>query len=326
MSAEPITTDELLDDGEARTGLLRAQLVRMVGKSAAIRHVASHPKYADRFVLKGGSLLTHVYDSPRQSIADADYVHLEPDVVKAPQLDDAFSFREGHFTMAATFRPEIDARTDDVNRFRGDVIFDIQGIELIPQRRRRSRDAPHTLKITVSIRPGERLDSCDEELIYKDALLSEPSHFSVQGLTRNELAAEKVLGWCSKDLAKHFTDLAYLKREHGGFLDYERIAFLIRKKFEHERRDRRYALRGITTVGGLGGAFTDKERIRDFIHGDWARLATDEIFFLPHELGRIADERLSDSANVEAFALAFWTDLGPYLRDAPKPTRRRRSS
>lgn len=321
---EPITTPELLDQGEQRTGLLRAQLVRMVGKSAAIRHVASHPTYGPRFVLKGGSLLTHVYDSPRQSIADADYVHLEPDLVRAPELDDAFSFTEGDFTMDALFRPIVEARAD-VSGFKGDVTFDIEGIDLsLDQRRRRGRRSGHDLKITVSIRPGERLDPPEEELTYRDRLLTAPDSFPVEGLTRNELAAEKVLAWCGKDLPKHFVDLAYLKREHEQYLDYERIASLIRQKFQHERGRGRYRTRGIPGVDRLGGAFTDETRIERFIRRDWQRLAADEIFFLPHEESHPSEERLTDAANVERLGLAFWSELAPHLGTPSTSSTRRR--
>lgn len=119
--SEVVTTDELLDAGEARTGLTRAQLVRMVGKSAAIRHIAGH-EHRQQFVLKGGSLLTHVYGSPRQSIADADYVHLEPDTVKSPDLDDAFTVNEGGFAMSAVFRYEYE------KGFKGRAVFEIEGV------------------------------------------------------------------------------------------------------------------------------------------------------------------------------------------------------
>jgi hypothetical protein len=42
---EAPTTEELLDDAEARTGLARGQLLMMVAKSAAVRHLACHPDY-----------------------------------------------------------------------------------------------------------------------------------------------------------------------------------------------------------------------------------------------------------------------------------------
>lgn len=69
----------------------------------------------------------------------------------------------------------------------------------------RGRD--RELKITVSVRAGERLDPPRERLFYHDPLLAHDATFEVNGLTRDELSAEKVLAWCSKPLAKHFVDL-----------------------------------------------------------------------------------------------------------------------
>ena len=42
---------------------------------------------------------------------------------------------------------------------------------------------------------------------------------STPSLSLDELAAEKVLGWCTKDPAKHFVDLPYLRREYDARLD-----------------------------------------------------------------------------------------------------------
>jgi Nucleotidyl transferase AbiEii toxin, Type IV TA system len=299
---EAVTTDELLDAGAARTQLTRAQLVRMVGKSAAIRHIATHPIYREKFVLKGGSLLAHVYKSPRQSIADADYVHLEPAVITAPELDDAFNVAEGGMTMSALFR------YDHPKGFTANATFEISGIELA-RHDRRSRE----LKVTISIRPGEWLDQHGDPLTYTDPLLAGDSSFAVQGLSRDELAAEKVLAWCSKDLPKHFVDLAYLKREHDNALDFEKIAGLVRRKFTVEKSDRRYQLLNITRPNQLGARFVDDNRIQRLVHGDWRRLSSDELFFLPHELKRAEDDRLTEATNVERLGLAFWASLAPYL-------------
>jgi predicted nucleotidyltransferase component of viral defense system len=93
---EAPTTEELLDDAEARTGLARGQLLMMVAKSATVRHLACHPDYRDLFVLKGGTLLSNVYRSPRQSVKDADYTYLDPQSLLAPELEQALS------TMAST--------------------------------------------------------------------------------------------------------------------------------------------------------------------------------------------------------------------------------
>ena len=91
MITGPVTTDEILDAAEKRTGLTRPQLLVLVAKSATVRHLATHEKYKDLFVLKGGTLLSNVYRSPRQSIADADYTYLDPENLKVPNLEEALA-------------------------------------------------------------------------------------------------------------------------------------------------------------------------------------------------------------------------------------------
>jgi len=87
----PVTTEEILDVAEQRTGLTRPQLLVLVAKSATVRHLATHEKYKNLFVLKGGTLLSSVYRSPRQSIADADYTYLDPENLKVPNLEEALA-------------------------------------------------------------------------------------------------------------------------------------------------------------------------------------------------------------------------------------------
>lgn len=314
MSGDPVTTEELLDEGEERTGLARGQLVRMVGKSAAIRYVARHQKHGPKFVLKGGSLLTHVYESPRQSIADADYVHLEPETVMTDEVEAAFTGKEGGFTMTGSFRLEGE------HAFKGTTTFSIEGIELNTRDR-----AAKEIDITISIRPGEWLDPQDP-VTYTDPLLAGDSSFKVQGLSIPELTAEKVLGWCSKDLAKHLVDVAYVQREYGGGLDYNKLADLVRKKYEKEKRSPRYAEHQIHQLSDLGDSFTSRDRLDEFLHQDWQRAARDELFFLPHEQQRSTEETLLDSANIERLGLELWRTIEPLLGIQPPARRRRRST
>ena len=70
-----LTTEELLEEAQDSTDLTREQLLLMVAKSGLVRHLATGAD-AERFVLKGGTLLHHVYRSPRQSIRDADYTYV----------------------------------------------------------------------------------------------------------------------------------------------------------------------------------------------------------------------------------------------------------
>jgi predicted nucleotidyltransferase component of viral defense system len=291
--SEAITSDERLDAAEARTGLLRAQLLTMVAKSAAVRHVATSAIGGDQFVLKGGTLLTHVYRSPRQSIADADYLHLDKEV-DTDQVEEALAFSEGDFTMAAEMHYE-----DGRDSFEGKGVFSFEDIRI---KRQRDRE----LKITVSIRPGERLDPPGKELFYYDPTLTEPNFFAVQGLTIDELSAEKLLGWCSKDLAKHLVDLAYVARTLGEEVDHDRVAELVREKFEIEGGAGRYQRIGIRSTSDLPRRFADPERLQMLLHEDWERLSADEIYFLQAEQDEPADRQLLSAANVERIATAFW--------------------
>lgn len=290
---EPITSDELLDAAEARTGLARAQILMMVAKSAAVRHVATRAEGGNRFVLKGGTLLTHVYRSPRQSIADADYLHLDKEI-ETDQVEEALDFSEGDFTMAA------EMRYDDVKAsFEGKGVFSFEDIRI-------SRKRDRELKITVSIRQGERLDTPSEPIFYYDATLLGNNLFPVEGLTINELSAEKLLGWCSKDLPKHLVDLAYVARSRGEEVDHDRVAELIRDKFAIEGGSGRYRSLGINSTADLPARFSDPDRLRALLHQDWPRLSSDELYFLQAERNVPADRQLLDSANVERLATEFW--------------------
>ena len=302
--SEALTTEDLLDQGEERTGLLRGQLLMMVAKSAAVRHVATH-EHADRFVLKGGTLLTHVYDSPRQSIADADYFHLDGETLTTVELERAFTVTQESFALEADFAFREPAS------FEGSAVFDIDAVNVrsAPSRRYDRRPA---LKVTISIRPGEWLDPHGQELHYRDPLLAGDDRFVVQGLSLEELAAEKILGWCTKDLAKHMVDLAYVQREFGDSLDYEKIGSLVRRKFAAERGQGRYRMLGIDGLGKLGPRFGDQGRIDQVIHRDWARLGAEGILFLPKEAAR-TEQSLTVAGNVVNNAQAFWECVEPHI-------------
>lgn len=290
--SETITSEELLDAAEERTGLARGQILTMVAKSAAVRHVATSGD-GDRFVLKGGTLLTHVYRSPRQSVADADYLHLDQEV-KTDQVEEALKFSEGDFTMTADMRYD-----GGKEAFEGKGAFSFEDIEI-----RRAKD--RELKITVSVRKGERLDSPNEELFYYDPALKDEQVFRVEGLSVNELSAEKMLAWCSKDLAKHLVDLAYVARSLEEKVDHQRVAELIKEKFALEGGANRYKLNGIRSTSDLPSRFVDSGRMQALLHEEWDRLSTDEIYFLEAEQRQPQGVGLLDSRNVERLAVEFW--------------------
>ena len=293
-----VTSQDLLQRAEERTGLARNQLLLMVAKSAAVRHIAQGP-HSEHFVLKGGTLLTHVYNSPRQSIQDADYLHRQAETVTGPELEQALLRDAEGISFDPAF--SFDAGQE---QFHGTVGFSFDDIAI-----RRSRP----LKVSVSVRPGEWLDPPRAPLAYYDPLLAENNTFEVQGLSLNELAAEKLLGWCSKDLAKHLVDLAYLAylaREHPTAIDHELVARLVTQKFAHEGGRGRYRALGVSRAAQLPGRFTERRRLEDVLH----RQGLGDLFFALGEQQRPDDQTLTSTANIERLALGFWEGTLELLR------------
>jgi hypothetical protein len=261
-----------------------------------VRHLATHEKYKDLFVLKGGTLLSNVYLSPRQSIADADYTYLDPENLKVPELEKALAIDgEYGFYLYAE-----DGRWSYKNEmFDGKSLFSMEGIRM--SRRPRNRE----LKVTVSVRAGEWLDRDGPPLIYRDPLLASDASFPINGLTRDELAAEKLLGWCSKPLPKHLVDLAYLAREHHEHISHENVASLVVEKFRKEKSARRYRDAGISSPADLVAAFIKPARLRE-LRNEWTRFSSTELLFLPGELAEQESATLMKVENVERQAIEFW--------------------
>lgn len=304
MTNGPVTTEDILDAAEERTGLARAQLLVLVAKSATVRHLATSLTYRDLFVLKGGTLLANVYRSPRHSIADADYTYLDPKNLTVPKLEEALAI-DGAYGFY--LRPQAGYWSYENELFEGRTPFSLEGIRMT----RRQRD--HELKVTVSVRPGEWLDRSGPQLMYHDPLLAENNRFAINGLTRDELAAEKLLGWCGKPLPKHFVDLAYLAREHHAYINHDNVASLVAQKFEQERKARRYRDARIRSTADLAAAFASEQKLRD-LRSDWDRFSTTELLFLPSERDEGGDTTLMSVENVERQAIEFWGQTLELLR------------
>ncbi len=258
MATDPITTNELIEARMDETGLTREQLLLVVAKSALVRHLATGPD-KDRFVLKGGTLLAHVYKSPRQSVRDADYTYIEPAL---PTVDDLIEMLRVPGTNGFYLDPAEAQWTTgtDIYEAKG-MKFSIHDITVA----RSGRGRGDALDISVSVRSGECLDG-PIPLIYTDTMLAGESRFSVMGLSLEELGAEKVLGWASKDQARHYIDLAYIARDHQELLNADKAATLICEKFARERHSGRY--RRIRNVGELASTFSAPARVK-LIRDSW---------------------------------------------------------
>jgi predicted nucleotidyltransferase component of viral defense system len=308
MAADPITTDELIEARIDETGLTREQLLLVVAKSALVRHLATGPD-KDRFVLKGGTLLAHVYRSPRQSVRDADYTYIEPTL---PTVDDLIEMLRVPGTNGFHLDPNEARWTTgkDIYEAKG-MKFSIEHIAVATRRRGRG----HALDISVSVRSGECLDGAIA-LSYTDTMLAGESRFPVMGLSLAELGAEKVLGWASKDQSRHYIDLAYIARDHRELLDPDSAAALICRKFEREKNSGRY--RNIRTVGQLADTFSAPARIK-LIRDSWKEDLGTQILFLPEEADR-AEGSLVNFANVERYVNEVWA---PILAEASRRSIRR---
>jgi hypothetical protein len=291
-----LTTEAILEDAQDRTDLTREQLLLMVAKSGLVRHLATGVN-AERFVLKGGTLLHHVYRSPRQSIRDADYTYIGDAPLTGPKLEDALRIEgEEGFYM----NPDDAVLTTENEMFMMKGMpfsIELEGIELRPRRGK-------GLDITVSVREGERLDPPEVPLVYVDPLLAGESRFPINGLTLEELSAEKVLGWVSREHLRHYIDLAYIAR---GFDDTDRdkTCELVAAKFANEKDSWLYRDKGIRTIADLVAAFSSERALATLRRG-WDETLGTEIFFLPAERDLAPKETLADVANVERYVTEFW--------------------
>lgn len=295
MASDAITTDELIEARMDETGLTREQVLLVVAKSALVRHLATGPD-KERFVLKGGTLLAHVYKSPRQSVRDADYTYVDPTL---PTVDELIEMLRVPGTNGFYLDPEEARWTTgtDIYEAKG-MKFSIEDITVA----RRAR--ANTLDISMSVRSGECLDG-PIQLIYTDTMLARDSRFSVMGLSLEELAAEKVLGWASKDQSRHYIDLAYIARDYGSELDVSKAATLICEKFAREAHGGRY--RRIRNVSELASTFSAPARV-ELIRDSWADDLGTQILFLPEEEDR-TDGSLADFANVERYVNEVWVPI-----------------
>jgi hypothetical protein len=310
-----MTRTPFIDEGALRQqmdeGLTREQCLIIVARSAVIRHLATHLTHKDNFVLKGGALLHHVYTSPRFSVKDADFIHLNPEELDLTKVTDALTIRD----EATGFLLEAeDGRWTTENE-----IYDGQQIPFSIEGQVEVKLEEGNMAISVCVRRGERLDENAEPLLYTDAMLAGQKTFEVQGLTRDELAAEKILGWCSKELMpKHYVDLGILARDHSEHLNLELVADLVRRKFEFEKGARRYRDANISDLRAVRREFFSPTKI-DQVAVGWEETLQNEVVLSSEEDGPgsfVAWERVV--AVVEEFWRRAFDILAPDPRSLPR--------
>ncbi len=215
----PLTNRDKVDAYRRRMGLTFEQTLLVIARAALVRELAKH----EHFVLKGGTLLQHVYNGPRSSIRDIDLAHTDHSVkLLAPDLDKIFTIVGPGFRFTSE---------EGTWHFTDDM-FEAPKLPFTIQL---DRDAESgKLALSISIREEEQLDTSGSPQYFHCEALLGSNHFRINCLTLDELAAEKLLGWCSKRFARHYFDLAVLARDFGSQLAAAKIVDLTARKFRNE--------------------------------------------------------------------------------------------
>lgn len=282
-----------------RTRLGERQVLQMVARAAMVRKL--NEDYPDRFWLKGGGLLYHVYKGPRASFVDTDLSEptttgTVPDVTKALEIKDQRGF---------TLLGEDGTWTGNSEILKGRRIpFTVTGYQ--------AQVKDRLITVTVAVREAEVLDPPDGKLHFQaQTLLSEDNEFEVKGLSLEELSAEKVLGWCLKDgLYKHFSDLAQIARDHGHDLDQAKITDLIKEKFRSEREADEsagnYRRLDLVRPADLNKRFATETRLQA-IRTSWRGAIDSQIWLLNEERDR--GDTVADAENAIELIEGFWVPI-----------------
>lgn len=139
-------------------------------------------------------------------------------------------------------------------------------------------------------------------------MLADREPFKVSGLTLNEAAAEKILGWCLKeDLDKHLGDLAILARDHREELDRARVVDLVAEKFKREKKapETRSLYLGFDTPVDLTRVFLAEDRL-ERLRAGWASGIGTRVWLRPTEMHK--EQSIAEPENVEALIREYWAE------------------
>lgn len=220
MSEQPVTSAKAIGDLTDRYPVTEAQAQLLVAKTAVAKLVSSVAD-EEMFVLKGGTLLHHVHDSPRASLADIDYGDGRKEKSADVETVKGAIGAEHDFG----FRLDVDAGKWEQ---KGGLV---SGAE-IPVFLTKADADGHPVNISVAVRAGEVLDG--EVVDFKPVGLTDGTVFSVHAVSLAEAAAEKIIAWCLKGKPKHFHDLAYIARKQPG-IDHKHVAGMVMTKFYAEK-------------------------------------------------------------------------------------------
>jgi hypothetical protein len=298
-----LTTPERVLAYQTRTGLTGRQVMLVLARCALVRYLSDN--YWDRFILKGGSLLYHVYRTQRVSFVDTDFADVQTHIADLSELEGVLTIDsdDGEFTLTTLPDGRWQEKGSIVHGSR--LQFSIAGLELGAAARGR-------VSVSVSFRPSERIDTPKDYLMFdSEGLLENRSIFAVNGLTLNEMAAEKVIAWCVKDeFYKHLADLALIARDHQHELDAHRVAQLIALKFAAERDAMesrlRYRSLELTEPKDLNKYFLEAGRLTA-MHENWASQLGSTIVLRREE----ATHRMTirESQNVEQLIRDYWEPI-----------------
>lgn len=142
--------------------------------------------------------------------------------------------------------------------------------------------------------------------------LATDSSFFVNGLTLNELSAEKIIGWSLRQAPKHYADLALLARDHSHDIKPDLVEDLVRRKVSIERQAEatkaHYTALDIRRVADLAKRFRSPESAGKLHQVRWETALAGDFYFTADEEER--GEPFTDVKNVRAAVEEYW---GPVL-------------
>ncbi len=316
-ASDPLTDEEALDEAAASYQMTGEQAKQLAAKEGLVRALAETDQ---PLVLKGGTLMSHVFDSPRASIADVDYARPDDGIDRQHRTeeDEVFDI-EAARRMATIDRTATQAFRIDGDRGRWTMERDlVEGVDVPFALTNLDLATDGQLAISGSVRRGEVLDGL-HKVDFQPIAIRARSPAKVYGLTLEEASVEKILSWCLKGKEKHFYDLAFVARDYPDIAARDQdIRDMLVEKFDRERRSSATAhlYEDFPNLKVLL-ARLDRERrmngLRRKANGSYRYKAGDRpdpLIFDPAEEER--DDSLTDVENVIRMASAFWSELlGP---------------